>query len=79
MIIVNDRLKGTKEILPVFDTLYGITTWPGVICFCKRNDLMIHSLNIKNGRRKPMVMLADIVEHELRHGRSVTIDSLKIS
>ena len=38
------RLIGRKEIQPVFDRLYGITTWPSVLAYIKRNKFPLHRI-----------------------------------
>jgi hypothetical protein len=72
--MISGRLVGSDQILPVFEKLYGITTWRGVMGYIKRNGFPIHRTGQTQG--KPLVFIRDVVEYELRNGRNVTINEI---
>lgn len=73
---ISGRLVGSDQILPVFEKLYGITTWRGVRGYIERNKFPIHRTGQTQG--KPLVFVRDVIEYELRNGRPITINDIEI-
>lgn len=76
MTIADDRLIGSDEILPVIHRLYRITTWRGAQAHIKKNGIPMQRTGRGPRLGKPMIMIRDLIEYELRHGRSVTIKDI---
>jgi hypothetical protein len=72
------RLIGRKEIQPVFDRLYGITTWPSVMAYIKRNNFPFHRIG-QGYAEKPLIFTHELIEYELKQGRKVSINDIIIS
>jgi hypothetical protein len=68
-----DRLIGRKEILWLMENMYGISSWSGARMFIKREGLPLHRLG-----DKPMLCVSEVIQHENRKGRTVSINNLTI-
>ena len=78
MTIDRSRLIGRKEIQPVFDRLYGITTWPSVLAYIKRNKFPLHRIGTGYAE-KPLIFVHELIEFELKNGRNISINDIIIS
>jgi len=75
MTIDKTRLIGRTEIQNVFEKLYGIATWPGVLKYAKRNNFPLHRTGTRN-TEKPMVDINEVIEYELKNGRTISISDI---
>jgi len=78
MTIADDRLIGSDEILPVMKKLYRVATWRGALNVIKRNGIPTSRTGKGPREGKPVIIIRDLIEHELRNGRSITIDEILI-
>lgn len=76
MTIADERLIGTDEILPVIKKLYRIGTWRGAQLFIKKSGIPMCRTGSKPREGKPLIFVRDIIEHELKHGRQITVDDI---
>mgnify|MGYP006919533067 CR=1 FL=1 len=58
-----DILIGRKEILPVIEQMYGITTWIGALKFINRNKLPLR----RTPSGKPMIIMAELIKYNARY------------
>ena len=77
------RLIGRKEIQPVIEKLYGITSWRGALNFIERNNMPVcrtETGKTKAGHKagKPVLFIKELIEFELQNGRSITINDIII-
>lgn len=78
MTITDDRLIGSDEILPVIHKLYRVGTWRGALNVIRRNNIPMTRTGAGSRSGKPVILLKDLIEHELSRGRSITIDQITI-
>lgn len=76
MIIADDRLIGTDEILPVMKKLYRIGTWRGAQIFIKKQGIPMTRTGCRPREGKPLIFIHDLIAHELKNGRTITVNDI---
>lgn len=78
MTIDADRLIGSADILPIMKKLYGQGTWRGALNFIKQDGIPIHRTSNDPRKGKPLIYISELIEHELKKGRKISVDGVHI-
>ncbi|MDD5523676.1 MAG: hypothetical protein PHV90_00400 [Smithella sp.] len=78
MTVDANRLVGSANIQPVFQKLYGIGTWRGCLYYIEREKIPIHRTSDEPKKGKPFIYITELIEHELKKGRHISIDGVTI-
>lgn len=78
MTIGDDRLIGSAGILPVMTKLYGVGSWRGALYMIKREGIPLHRTSDNPKKGKPLIYIKELIEHELKKGRKISIDGAVI-
>lgn len=78
MTIADDRLIGSDEILPVIKRLYRIGTWRGALNHIKNNGIPMTRTGVGPRQGKPVIIVRELIEYELRAGRTITVSDVLI-
>ncbi|PKN36691.1 MAG: hypothetical protein CVU62_13235 [Deltaproteobacteria bacterium HGW-Deltaproteobacteria-2] len=78
MTVDANRLVGSAEILPVMKKLYGMGTWRGALYYIKREGIPIHRTADNPKEGKPFIYITELIQHELKKGRHISVDGVTI-
>lgn len=67
-IFTDERIIGQKEILKLFEKLYDLHSWRGVLDFITRNNLPLRQT--QSGR--PMFLKSELILYEAKYQNKLT-------